>query len=71
MRLEELRSLTAPTLVIWGDHDPVGSVQAARRVTSLIPDARLEMLTAGHVPWLGHAPRVAGLLSRFVRSDGE
>jgi pimeloyl-ACP methyl ester carboxylesterase len=66
---ESLRSLTVPTLVIWGDHDPTGSVEAARRTTSLIPDARLEVLPAGHVTWLGHARRVAELLSGFVRSD--
>lgn len=69
LRPEELRSLKAPTLMIWGDHDPLGSAEAARRTASLIPDAQLEVLPAGHVPWLGHAPRVAGLLSRFVRAD--
>jgi pimeloyl-ACP methyl ester carboxylesterase len=68
---DELRSLKAPTLVIWGDHDPTGTVEAAQGITSLIPNARLEVLPAGHVPWLGHAERVAELLSRFVRSDGE
>ena len=68
---DDLRSLTAPTLVIWGDRDPTGTAEIALRATSLIPNARLEMLPAGHVPWLGHAERVAELLSRFVRSDGE
>jgi pimeloyl-ACP methyl ester carboxylesterase len=66
---ESLRSLTVPTLVIWGDHDPTGSIEAARRTSSLIPDARLEVLRAGHVTWLGDARRVAELLSGFVRSD--
>jgi pimeloyl-ACP methyl ester carboxylesterase len=68
---DDLRSLTAPTLVIWGDRDPTGTAQVAQRATSLIPNARLEVLPAGHVPWLGHAERVAELLSNFVRSDGE
>ncbi len=67
---DDLRSLTAPTLVIWGDRDPTGTAEVAQRATSLIPNARLEMLPAGHVPWLGHAERVAELLSRFVQSDG-
>jgi pimeloyl-ACP methyl ester carboxylesterase len=67
----ELRSLTAPTLVIWGDHDPTGTVEAAQRTTSLIQHAQLEVLPAGHVPWLGHAERVAELLSGFVRADGD
>jgi pimeloyl-ACP methyl ester carboxylesterase len=66
---DDLRNLTAPTLVIWGDHDPAGTVEAAQRMTSLIPNARLVVLPAGHVPWLGHPERVADLLSGFVRSD--
>jgi pimeloyl-ACP methyl ester carboxylesterase len=68
---DDLRRLRAPTLVLWGDHDPTGSVEAARRTTSLIPNARLEVLPAGHVPWLGHPERVADTVSRFVRSDAE
>lgn len=68
---DELRGLTAPTLVIWGDHDPTGTVETAQGTASLIPNARLEVLPAGHVPWLGHAERVAELLSKFVRSNGD
>jgi pimeloyl-ACP methyl ester carboxylesterase len=63
---EDLRRVSVPTLVVWGDRDPVGSVDAARDVTDLIPDARLEVLPAGHVPWLGNVDRVAALLSAFI-----
>lgn len=68
---DDLRSLAPPTLVMWGDHDPTGTVEAAQATTSLIPNAQLEVLPGGHVPWLGNAERVAELLPRFVRSDGE
>jgi pimeloyl-ACP methyl ester carboxylesterase len=68
VRPDDLRHLTTPTLLIWGDHDPTGSVAAAQQITKLIPNARLEVLPAGHVPWLGHPERVAKLLSRFVGS---
>jgi pimeloyl-ACP methyl ester carboxylesterase len=67
---EELRRLTVPTLLIWGDHDPVGAVEAAQATAGLIPDARLEVLPAGHVPYLGHPDRVADLMAEFVRGDG-
>jgi pimeloyl-ACP methyl ester carboxylesterase len=67
---DELRRVTVPTLMVWGNHDPTGSVETARRTVSLIPNARLEVLSAGHVPWLGHPERVADLLSRFVRAEG-
>ena len=65
---DELRRLTVPTLVIWGDRDPVGAVEVAQAAVRLIPGARLEVLPAGHVPYLGNPERVSTLVSRFVRS---
>jgi pimeloyl-ACP methyl ester carboxylesterase len=65
---DELRRLTVPTLVIWGDHDPFGSVKVAQATARLVPTAQLEVLPAGHVPFLGHRDRVSELLSSFVRS---
>lgn len=63
---EDLRRVSVPTLVVWGDRDPVGSVDVARAVSDLIPDSRLEVLPGGHVPWLGNVDRVAALLSAFI-----
>lgn len=65
---DELRRLNVPTLLIWGDHDPVGAVEVARETARLMPRARLELLPAGHVPYLGHPQRVAELLTMFIRS---
>ena len=67
-RPAELKCLSVPTLLIWGDHDPVGSVDAAQAVADLIPGACLEVLSAGHVPQLGHPQRVAVLVSDFTRT---
>jgi pimeloyl-ACP methyl ester carboxylesterase len=67
---DELRRLTVPTLLIWGDHDPVGTVEAARATATLVAPARLAILPAGHVPYLGHPRRVAELLTAFVSSPG-
>ena len=65
---DELRRLNVPTLLIWGDHDPVGTAEVARETAALMPRAQLELLTAGHVPYLGHPQRVAELLTMFIRS---
>jgi pimeloyl-ACP methyl ester carboxylesterase len=65
---EDLRRLTVPTLLIWGDHDPVGAEEVAQATARLIPEAQLEVLPAGHVPYLGHPERVSELVSDFVRS---
>jgi predicted alpha/beta hydrolase family esterase len=66
---EELRRLTVPTLVLWGDHDPVGAVEVARATAELVPEAKLEVLPAGHVPYLGNPERVTELLAAFIRSE--
>lgn len=67
MRAEDLRRVRAPTLLIWGDRDPVATVEAARVTAELIPQAELAVLPAGHVPYLGNPERTAALLSSFVR----
>ena len=67
---EDLRRLSVPTLMIWGDRDPVVPIAAARAAAALIPDARLEVLPAGHVPQLGHPERVAELLTAVARGEG-
>jgi pimeloyl-ACP methyl ester carboxylesterase len=56
-------------VLIWGDRDPVGAAGVAQAAARLIPDAQLELLPAGHVPYLGHPQRVAELVSSFVRSS--
>jgi pimeloyl-ACP methyl ester carboxylesterase len=71
IRPEELRQLTVPTLMVWGDHDPVGAVKVAQVTARLIPTAQLEVLPAGHVPFLGHPDHVAELLTQFVRSGSD
>ena len=71
VRPSDLQRLAMPTLVIWGDHDPTGTAEVAHAVTNMIPNAQLEVLPAGHVPWLGNPERVAEILSTFVRAQGE
>jgi pimeloyl-ACP methyl ester carboxylesterase len=67
VRPDELRQLAMPTLVLWGERDPVGSIPVARAVTELIPHARLEVLPTGHGPWLGEPTRTAATVTDFLR----
>ena len=67
VRPDDLRRLAMPTLVLWGERDPIGSIPVARAVTELIPDARLEVLPTGHGPWLGQPTRTAAAVTEFLR----
>ena len=59
---DELAALEPPTLVVWGDRDPLGTPDDVRDGVATIPDVRFETVDAGHIPYLAHAERIA----RFV-----
>jgi pimeloyl-ACP methyl ester carboxylesterase len=67
VRRDELRRLTMPTLLIWGEREPLGRLSIARELTSLIRNARLEVLPTGHVPWLGRPAQTAAIVLDFIR----
>ncbi len=56
---------------VWGEDDPNGGSEVARRFVRLLPNAELEVMAgAGHAPWIDdpdHAAAVA--LAFFGRSD--
>jgi pimeloyl-ACP methyl ester carboxylesterase len=64
---DELREVSMPTLMMWGEHERLGSGSVARAATALIPHARLELLPTGHAPWLGQPRRTAAAVLDFIR----
>lgn len=71
LREEGLRTVTAPTLLLWGDADPYGS-RAARSLASSLSDATLTVLPhAGHLPWLDDAGLVAQAIAEFAAGPAE
>jgi pimeloyl-ACP methyl ester carboxylesterase len=67
VRPDELRQVAMPTLVVWGEQEPLGGVSVAQAVTGLIPRARLEVLPTGHAPWLVVCVRLSGRVSGLIR----
>ena len=67
VRREELRRLTMPTLLMWGEREPLGGVSIARELTSLMPNTQLQVLPTGHVPWLGRPAQTAAAVLDFMR----
>lgn len=65
-----MRSITAPTMLLHGDHDRLVPVGAARLAAQLCPSWRLEVVEdCGHVPQMEMPDRFVETVERFC-SDG-
>ena len=63
---DELRGVAQPTLFLWGKNDPFGSPGDGRVATDLMPEARLEVVGIGHMPWWDAADECARLVREFL-----
>jgi len=43
----ELTRIAAPTLLLWGDSDPISPVAVGEHLRSLLPDGRLQVIAGG------------------------
>jgi pimeloyl-ACP methyl ester carboxylesterase len=62
----EAPTIAAPTLLIWGRHDPVIPVKVGRRIAATIPAAKLVVLDSGHVPHTSDPRAFADALIPFA-----
>ena len=67
VRADELQRVAVPTLVIWGDREPLGSVEVARGAARLVPQCEVQVLPGGHGPWLGQPDLTASAVAGFLR----
>jgi pimeloyl-ACP methyl ester carboxylesterase len=57
----EIPSITAPTLLLWGDSDPISPITVGEHLASLLPNANLRVIAGGtHSLATDHAQEVAG-----------
>lgn len=62
-----ISSVSARTLVIWGDNDPVVPLRTGEVLAARMPHARLEIIPdAGHVPMLDQTERLNALLRKHL-----
>ena len=58
-----------PTLIVWGEHDPLIPVSHAHEAHASIPGSRLEIFPgAGHFPYRHDPRRFAATLLDFVQT---
>jgi pimeloyl-ACP methyl ester carboxylesterase len=64
-----IRKIDVPTMLVWGDRDPVFRIETTRDFGEWVPDLRVEHIeTAGHFVQTDAAKRVNELLLDFLRS---
>lgn len=62
-----LSALRIPTLLLWGDADPLSPVQVGEKLASLLPRSQLHVLRGGdHALACSMAPLVAPLIDRHL-----
>jgi pimeloyl-ACP methyl ester carboxylesterase len=62
-----VEKITAPTLLIWGDSDPVSPVTVGEHLAARLPHARLEVVKGGdHDVASTHADLVARLITKHL-----
>jgi pimeloyl-ACP methyl ester carboxylesterase len=51
---DELRAIEVPVRLVLGDADAYGRPEVGERAVALLPDARLDVVSGGHAPFLDH-----------------
>lgn len=65
--LGEIGSIAAPTLLLWGDADPVSPPAVGRLLLGLLPHATLEVIPGGtHAMAVERAPEIAALIENHL-----
>lgn len=69
---EQARSIDVPTLLIWGDRDPLVPFTLADEWRRALPTARLVVLPGvGHVPMVERPRELAAALREFLDQPGD
>ena len=67
----DLTAVQAPTLLLWGDRDPLIPPDHAQEFLNALPDARLELIAgASHMPMLERPSEVSRAVLEFLRAAG-
>ena len=64
----QIPSIVCPTLLLWGDNDPISPVEVGERLAALLPDAYLHVTQGGeHDLAVTHAGQLAPIVAAHLR----
>jgi 2-hydroxy-6-oxonona-2,4-dienedioate hydrolase len=64
---EELARVSSPVHCFWGEDDPNGGAETAKRFVARLPQATLELVAgAGHAPWIDEPDRALSSTLAFL-----
>jgi pimeloyl-ACP methyl ester carboxylesterase len=75
---EQLGTVRQPVLMLWGEHDPFGSVEAGRTIAGALPGAlpgkkpgaEFHLIpNGGHLPWLDDPAVCGNLITDFLSKN--
>jgi 2-hydroxy-6-oxonona-2,4-dienedioate hydrolase len=67
---DDLKGLRVPAMVLWTSHDPTAPPEEGRRIASMIPGARFELMKdCGHWPQFEKAEEFNQLHLQFLRQE--
>jgi pimeloyl-ACP methyl ester carboxylesterase len=61
-----LKELRPPMLIMWGKNDPVFTIAGMEKFRSLVPDAEVHILDAGHFALETQEPQIAAAMLSFL-----
>ncbi len=64
---EYLHEINVPALVVWGDQDQTLDLASFPRLVNGLPQARAEVLRAGHVPHQSHTTAFNQVVMKFLK----
>lgn len=64
---DDFRDTSQPTLLVYGSHDPLGTVELWQRKIDLMQQGRMEVIDdSGHLPWYDEPRHVANVVQQFL-----
>jgi pimeloyl-ACP methyl ester carboxylesterase len=66
---DALKKIQQPVMFVWGENDPFGGLEVARKVTNIISNAYLHEMHTGHLPFLDQSQECGRVIREFLSAE--